>query len=91
MSVKAWVVKDKDKIEQQEFDYPSIEEDAGLLKIEAVGICGSDKHLLNGKGNMPLIAGHEVIGTIEEIGDKAFKSLEAVNNEPLKKGDRVAV
>jgi L-iditol 2-dehydrogenase len=54
-----------------------------VIRVEQCGICASDVELWSGRGQEPLPAaiGHEVAGTIEEIG-------ELVTNVSL--GDRVA-
>lgn len=67
---------------------PSIKDKEVLIKVEAVGICGSDMHYYqHGKiGDFivegDFILGHEAAGTVMEIG-KDVKS--------LKVGDRVAL
>jgi len=56
-----------------------------LIKIRASGICGSDINYVKGKTlpyNTPITLGHEISGTIEEVGDGV---------ENLKVGDRVVV
>ena len=60
---------------------------AALLRVEACGICGSDAEQYAGviPVRMPLIPGHEPLGIIERIGDRAAKRW-GVNV-----GDRVAV
>lgn len=49
-----------------------------LLKVSACGICRTDLHVVDGELNnpkLPLIPGHQIVGTIEEIGSavKHFK------------------
>lgn len=75
------------KMEMQEFPIPEIGEDDGLLKVEMVGVCGSDPGYYRGKTKVPfpLIMGHEIVGRIEEIGEKKSKL------SGVKKGDRVVV
>ncbi len=53
-----------------------------LIKVKAVGICGSDMPIFAGisKWPLPLIPGHEFAGVIEEVGS-GVKDFEA--------GDRV--
>lgn len=56
-------------------EIPSLEYDSEglLLKVEVVGLCGSDIRNLttdSRKGDYPHIYGHEVVGTVAEIGDK---------------------
>lgn len=75
---------------QWEFDIPTILEDDALLKVEMTGVCGSDPGIYNGKAfkaprPYPIIMGHEIIGHIEEIGEKF-----AARNG-LQVGDRVIV
>lgn len=56
-----------------------------IIEVAAVGICGTDVHLLDGEfegARFPIIPGHEVSGVIVEVGSEVTK---------LKKGDRVTV
>ncbi|MBN2818684.1 MAG: alcohol dehydrogenase catalytic domain-containing protein [Bacteroidales bacterium] len=62
--------------------------DEVLMKIEAVGICGSDIHYYN-EGNIgsqvikyPFVIGHESAATVVEVGDKV---------RSVKPGDKVAI
>jgi threonine dehydrogenase-like Zn-dependent dehydrogenase len=75
------------QLEMRELPIPDIDEDSGLLRVEACGICGSDVEQYTGviPVRMPLIPGHEPLGRIERIGDRAAKRW-GVNV-----GDRVAV
>lgn len=64
-----------------------------LLKVTAVGICGSDLHTYK-DGRIgdtfvesPVTMGHEFAGVVEAVGPEAFDG----NFEPLKVGTRVAV
>jgi L-iditol 2-dehydrogenase len=74
------------RMEQE--DIPTIEDDEVLVKIEYVGICGSDVHYYEyGRigdyvVDKPLILGHECAGTVVEIGK---------NVSSHKIGDRVAL
>ncbi|MCI8993760.1 MAG: NAD(P)-dependent alcohol dehydrogenase [Eubacterium sp.] len=76
------------KMEIQERDIPVPKEDEVLVKIEYVGICGSDMHFFEAGriGNWivdePLVLGHESGGTVVEVGK---------NVTNLKVGDRVAL
>src|SRR5713101_1089105 len=71
----------------RELPLPEIDDDSGLLRVEACGICGSDVEQYTGTlpVRWPLIPGHEPLGIIEKIGDRAAKRW-GVNA-----GDRVAV
>jgi len=91
---RGWVLVEPGKIEMQEFDIPNIGDDEALLKMEACGICGTDKHALAGyirTAPFPIIPGHEFIGTIAEIGKSASDKMAVVGGRPLKEGDRVAI
>ncbi len=76
------------KIEIREIEVPVPKEKEVLVKLEYVGICGSDVHYLeHGKigdfiVNGDFILGHECAGTIVAIGAKV---------ETLKVGDKVAL
>ncbi len=61
--------------------------DEVLIKVEACGVCGTDKHIYEGAkgaGETPegTVLGHELSGTIVEIGEKL---------NGLAVGDRVAI
>jgi len=77
-----------EKIEMVERDIPQIKDNEVLVKLEYVGICGSDLHYYeNGRiGNFivefPFVLGHESGGVVVEIGS-------AVDH--LKVGDKVAL
>src|SRR4029077_21226409 len=60
---------------------------SGLLRIEACGICGSDAEQYAGglPVRLPVVAGHEPLGIIEQVGDRAAKRW------GVEVGDRVAV
>lgn len=76
------------KLHIKDEDMPILTKHDVLVKIEYVGICGSDVHLLErGKiGNFvvkpPFVLGHEVSGTVEAVG---------ANVHELQIGDRVAL
>src|SRR5277367_2786520 len=59
------------RTEVREFALPEIAPDAGLLRVEATGICGSDWGMYLRDRPGPRILGHEMIGTIETLGDIA--------------------
>lgn len=58
----------------REIDVPQIDVDQVLVKVESVGVCGSDVHYyLHGKigpyvVEQPLILGHELSGVITQVG-----------------------
>lgn len=75
--------------EIREFPRPRIGDDDGLLRIEACGVCGSDVEQYRGHlvrpGMFPLIPGHEPLGVVEEVGERAAERW------GVSVGDRVAV
>ena len=77
-----------EKIEFKEAEVPKIKVDEVLVKMEAIGVCGSDVHYYShGKigdfvVKFPFILGHECAGTIVEAGKDV---------KDLKVGDRVAL
>ncbi len=72
----------------EEMDIPKPKDDEALIKLKAVGVCGSDVHFFEfGRiGDFfvkePLILGHECAGEVVEIGK---------NVKNIKVGDRVAI
>ncbi len=72
---------------------PIIKERTGLLvEIEACGVCRSNLHLIEGEwkkygmpSSLPIVPGHEVVGTIKTIGDgvKRVKIGDRVGIQPL--------
>jgi len=74
-------------LEARELPLPEIDDDSALLRIEACGICGSDYEQYEGvlRTPMPAIPGHEPLGVIEAIGDRAARRW------GVDVGDRVAV
>src|SRR5207248_6431028 len=62
------------EFELREYDRPEIASDAALLKVEAVGICGSDVGSYQRDVTTPRIMGHENVGIIAEIGREASQN-----------------
>ena len=89
--VKAAILEGVEKLKIVDYPEPEVEPNSFIMKTELCGVCGTDMHLYG--GNMaipfPVIPGHEFVGIIEEIGEKA-SSLE-VKGQPLSEGDRVVV
>jgi threonine dehydrogenase-like Zn-dependent dehydrogenase len=57
--------------ELMDFPLPDVPTDAGLLRIAVTGICGSDWGMYKNAKPGPRILGHEMVGTIEKIGEAA--------------------
>ncbi|USP96101.1 sorbitol dehydrogenase [Bacillus vallismortis] len=87
-SMKAAVMHSTREIKIETLPVPDINHDEVLIKVMAVGICGSDLHYYtNGRiGNYvvekPFILGHECAGEIAAVGSSV---------DQFKVGDRVAV
>lgn len=75
------------RLEPRELPLPEIGDEDALLRIEACGICGSDVEQYHGVLPLPypVIPGHEPLGIIEKIGDRA------ATRWGVDVGDRVAV
>ncbi|MCR9096408.1 MAG: alcohol dehydrogenase catalytic domain-containing protein [bacterium] len=74
-------------LELRDLPVPEIGADDALLRVEACGICGSDVEQYHGALPLPfpVIPGHEPLGRIECIGDRAAERW------GVDVGDRVAV
>lgn len=87
-TMKTAVMTDLKKVELQERPIPVPKDDEVLVKIEYVGICGSDLHYFEAGriGDFvvdgPLVLGHEAAGTVVEVG---------AGVKHLQVGDRVAL
>ncbi len=85
---KAAVLTELKKIEIRNIEMPDIKDNEVLVKIEYVGICGSDVHFFEvGRigdliANPPFILGHESAGVITKVGP-LVKDIEV--------GDKVAI
>ncbi len=89
-SSRAMVLEAPGEMVLREFALPKIGPREALLKVDMVGVCGSDVGMYRGKATRaprpyPIIMGHEIFGTIAEIGEEASK------RRGLKLGDRAIV
>lgn len=84
--MKKLVVKAPYQMEFEEAPIPQIETDTqALVKVKAVGICGSDIKIYHGKNTFatyPRVLGHEAVGEVVKIGKGVTR---------LKPGDRVVL
>jgi 2-desacetyl-2-hydroxyethyl bacteriochlorophyllide A dehydrogenase len=80
--MKALVIEKPYTATIKEVPYPKADANEVTIKVENVGICGTDVHIFKGEflSPYPLIPGHEFSGTIHEVGENVTK---------FKKGDRV--
>ena len=83
--MKAFVVRGVGQLELTELPIPKVQEpDDVLLQVKAVGICGSDVKILEGKHHFRpnTVVGHEFCGEVLEVGTHVTH---------VKVGDRVAI
>lgn len=87
-TMKTAVMLDIGKIGFEEREIPQVKDDEVLVKLEYVGICGSDMHYYETGAigdyvvEPPFVLGHEPGGTVVEVGS---------NVKHLKVGDKVAL
>ncbi|WP_333342710.1 alcohol dehydrogenase catalytic domain-containing protein [Microcoleus sp. BROC3] len=80
--MKAMVLGDIAKLELCEVPRPVVQQHEVLVRVSAVGLCGTDFHIFSGQSNynldrrgkviplveQPQILGHELVGIVEEVG-----------------------
>lgn len=70
-------------LELRDVPVPAVGLEDVLIKVRCCGVCHTDLHAVEGEltdAKFPLIPGHEVIGIVERVGDRAAR---------FKVGDRV--
>lgn len=80
----------KRRLEIREFDIPKAEKDGMVLKVDMAAICGTDGHLFPQEPPYPAIMGHEVTGTIVDMGEDANMHIN-IYGGPLEVGDRIVL
>ena len=93
----ARILEPNEPLSISESETPKPEGDQVLVKVNSVGVCHSDLHLLEGGYDLgdgqfmkvtdrgvkyPVTPGHEIVGTVEDIGN---------NVSSVEKGDQVLV
>lgn len=76
MKMKAALMYGPNDIRVEMIDKPECPKDGLILKVMAVGLCGSDIRNLtcdSRKGDYPFIYGHEIVGVVDEIGPEETK------------------
>lgn len=69
--MKALVLTEYNHFDLQDLPKPSIRPNEVLVRVQAVGICGSDVHGMDGSSGRripPIVMGHEASGIIAETG-----------------------
>ncbi|MBM3321824.1 MAG: alcohol dehydrogenase catalytic domain-containing protein [Candidatus Eisenbacteria bacterium] len=79
--MRAVVADGKGGVRIGEVPLPRVPADGALVRVAAVGICGSDTHKLAG-AERGTVLGHEVAGVVERIGPRARE---------WRAGDRIVV
>lgn len=94
--MRATVLSAVHRLEVREVPRPVISSHEVLVRVSAVGLCGTDAHIFAGDANyntnergvaiplslQPQILGHEITGVVEETGSSVYD---------LKQGDRVVI
>jgi propanol-preferring alcohol dehydrogenase len=65
-----------------------------LIKVRACGICRTDLHIVDGElthPKLPLVLGHQIVGTVAEIGVGVARPLDVRDRSQFRLGDRVGV
>jgi L-iditol 2-dehydrogenase len=90
--VRAAVLVGAEELEVMNFELPKVAAGAMLVKLRACGVCASDIHIYHGRLRVPfpIILGHELSGTVEELGPEANSQLR-VHGGHLEVGDNVTV
>jgi alcohol dehydrogenase len=85
--VRALVLEAPRRLVVHDFAMPVAGPDDAVLRVEACGLCGTDHELWSGamKKNLPLVPGHEAVGIIAQLGERAAERW------GLRVGDRVGV
>lgn len=84
--MKQIVLEHPESFKCRELEIPAPQKGQALLKMKAIGICGSDIHTYFGKHpfvHTPIVLGHESCGEIVSLGEGS--------HEGLKIGDRVVI
>ena len=97
--MRAAVLEDVGRIELRDVPRPALRPDEVRVRVQAVGICGTDLHIVAGHANYnrdaagrmvplreePQILGHEITGIVEEMG-AAVRGLESGEHVVLDQG-----
>jgi len=77
--MRAVVTDGEENVWEEQRERPEPDEGEVLVKVRAVGICGSDVGIIHGEGppwlELPVVPGHEVCAEIVELGEGAEGSV----------------
>jgi propanol-preferring alcohol dehydrogenase len=65
--------KKGEKLKEKNVPVPSVNPVQVLIKVNACGVCHTDLHIVDQeltKPKLPLILGHEIVGTVVKVGEK---------------------
>ncbi len=85
MLLKKFAPIDQDPLQLVDLPIPEPGPEDVLLRIKVCGVCHTDLHTVEGElpeVKLPIIPGHQVVGTVEKMGEKASR---------FKEGERVGV
>lgn len=88
MLAKAMVLVEQGRLEMQEYPVVEPEKEQILMKVGVTSVCASDPKIVKGETPFtfyPIIMGHELAGTVYEIGQDASEKYN------LKAGDRITI
>lgn len=83
--MKAIVLAGNGEVDLVDMEPPTPTPAEVLLRVSVCGVCGTDRHLLDGShphARFPIVPGHEFVGEVVEAGDSVLE---------LRVGDRVVV
>lgn len=75
MKMQALIYQGPEKVTMEEIDVPSYLDNEVLIKVESVGICGSELEGYSGHSSIrkpPLVMGHEFCGRVAAIGERVY-------------------
>ena len=85
-TMRALVIEEPRKAIVKQVPYPKPGKHEVTIKVDSVGICGTDIHIFEGDfiSPYPIIPGHEFSGTIHELGEgvSGWEIGEAVSADP---------
>ena len=85
MLLKKFAPIDQNPLQLVDLPVPEPGAEDVLLRIKVCGVCHTDLHTVEGElpeVKLPIIPGHQVVGTVEKMGEKASR---------FKEGERVGV
>lgn len=63
-------------LEYRDLPVPTPQPEEVLIRVEACAVCRTDLHIIDGElptPNLPLISGHQIVGTIERLGERVTR------------------